>query len=66
MPNLLQAVKEGKFPLYATCIEKLEIPAEWTDEFAEPADYAQLSDLGKDRVKIQQSRHYKIQDGWLG
>ncbi len=64
MPNFLQAVK-GKFPLYASCIEKLEIPPEWTDEFAEPLDYGQLSDLGKDRVKIQQSRHYKVQDGWV-
>eukprot|EP01038_Epipyxis_sp_PR26KG_P000626 gene626-873_t len=65
MPMFLQAVK-GKFSLlYAICIEKLEIPLEWTEEFIEPADYGTYSELGKDRVKIQQSRHYKIQDGWV-
>ena len=64
MPLFLQAVK-GKFPLYASCIEKLEIPLSWTEEFVEPADYDTFSDLGKDRVKIQQSRYYRIQDGWV-
>eukprot|EP01035_Chromulina_nebulosa_P034195 gene34195-45859_t len=64
MPLFLQAVK-GKFPLYAVCIEKLEIPLEWTEEFVEPLDYATQSELGKDRVRIQQTRHYKIQDGWV-
>ena len=64
LPLFLQAVK-GKFPLYAVCIEKLEIPLEWTEEFVEPLDYGTQSELGKDRVRIQQARHYKIQDGWV-
>ena len=64
MPMFLQAVK-GKFPLYASCIERLDIPLEWTEEFIEPVDFGALSELAKDRVKIQQSRHYKIQDGWV-
>ena len=46
-------------------IEKLEIPFEWTEEFVESADYTTYSELGKDRVRIQHSRHYKIQDGWV-
>ena len=64
MPMFLQAVK-GKFPLYATCIEKLDIPLEWTEEFVEPLDFGTYSELAKDLVKIQQSRYYKIQDGWV-
>jgi len=64
MPMFLQAVK-GKFPLYASCIEQLDIPLSWTEEFIEPLDYDRLSELAKDRVKIQQAHYYKVQHGWV-